>query len=185
MRKYIIIAGVNGVGKSTLYQSSREMHGMERINTDEIVREIGAWNNFNDVMTAGKIAVEKIQYNFLNGISFNQETTLCGQMILNNICKAKELGYTIEMHYISVESVNIAKERVHMRVQLGGHGIPDSDIERRYIESFVQLNKIIQNIDLLALYDNTIAFRRFAIYRNGNIVKISHNCPKWFYDHLI
>lgn len=58
---------------------------MERINTDEIVREIGAWNNFNDVMTAGKIAVEKIQYNFLNGISFNQETTLCGQMILNNI----------------------------------------------------------------------------------------------------
>lgn len=55
MRKYIIIAGVNGVGKSTLYQSLREMHGMERINTDEIVREIGVWNNFNDVMTAGKL----------------------------------------------------------------------------------------------------------------------------------
>lgn len=40
MKKYIIYAGVNGAGKSTLY-SSKPIQNMPRINTDEIVREMG------------------------------------------------------------------------------------------------------------------------------------------------
>lgn len=157
---------------------------MGRVNTDEIVREIGMWDNPNDVVKAGKIAVKKIQEHLLKHDSFNQETTLCGKTILNNIHKAKELGYMIEMHYIGVESADIAKERVHMRVMHGGHGIPDMDIERRYQKSFVQLKQLMNEIDLLALYDNTVSFRRFAIYRKGNLVKMSRSCPEWFYDHV-
>lgn len=184
MKRYVIIAGVNGAGKSTLYQALSGIHKMERVNTDEIVREIGVWNNPDDVVKAGKIAVKKIQKHMLNCVSFNQETTLCGKSILNTIDKARELGYIVEMHYIGVESVEIAKERVHMRVIRGGHGIPDMDIERRYEKSFLQLRQSINKIDLLALYDNSVSFRRFAIYRKGNIVKMSHNCPKWFYDNI-
>lgn len=69
-------------------------------------------------------------YCFDNGLSFNQETTLCGNSIIHNIKKAKELEYTIQMHYVGVQSAEIAKERVHQRVLAGGHGIPDSDIEQ-------------------------------------------------------
>ena len=53
MKKYIIIAGVNGVGKSTLYQMYDEFEGMPRVNVDEIVREIGDWKNIRDVFAAG------------------------------------------------------------------------------------------------------------------------------------
>ena len=43
MKKYTLIAGANGVGKSTLYQTLNSLQGTHRINTDEIVREFGNW----------------------------------------------------------------------------------------------------------------------------------------------
>ena len=63
-------------GKSTLYQSIQSLHDMPRVNTDEILREIGDWRNMIDVMTEGKMAVKKIARYFDEGITFNQETTL-------------------------------------------------------------------------------------------------------------
>lgn len=110
MKKYVIIAGVNGAGKSTLYQINDNLKNIPRVNVDEIVRDIGEWRNLRDVFSAGKIAVEKISQYLSDGISFNQETTLCGKSIIKNILKAKDLGYFIELHYVGVDSVQIAKE---------------------------------------------------------------------------
>ena len=180
MKKYVVIAGVNGAGKSTLYQMYQEFKDMPRINVDEIVRDIGNWKNPMDVFAAGKIAVKNINKYLEEGITFNQETTLCGNSIIRNILKAKEYGYFIELHYIGVESAEIAKERVKYRVKQGGHGIPDADIERRYVETLIQLNRILKKCDLVALYDNSKQFRRFAIYKTGNLVRLSQNVPKWF-----
>lgn len=180
MKKYVIIAGVNGAGKSTLYQTNEKLKNMPRINVDEIVREIGSWENINDLFTAGKIAIEKIENYFDEEITFNQETTLCGKAIIRNIYKAKELGYFVELHYIGVDSVEIAKDRVKYRVKQGGHGIREADIEKRYIETFQQLNNILDICDLIAFYDNTENFKRFAICRNGKLVRISQKVPVWF-----
>ena len=180
MKKYVIIAGVNGAGKSTLYQSNENLKNMPRVNVDEIVKEIGTWRNINDTWKAGKIAIKTIATYFDKGITFNQETTLCGKMIIQNIRKAKKLGYFVEVHYVGVESVEIAKERVKYRVEHGGHGIPEADIERRYIETFQHLNFIVKECDLIAFYDNTESFRRFAICKDGELVRVSHNVPMWF-----
>lgn len=136
MKKYILIAGVNGAGKSTLYQSLQSLQEMPRVNTDEILRAFGDWRNMTDVMSAGKIAVKKIAIYFAEDVTFNQETTLCGKSIINNIAKAKKQGYFVELHYIGVETVNIAKERVAARIKQGGHGIAEQDIEKRYIDTF-------------------------------------------------
>lgn len=180
MKKYIIIAGVNGAGKSTLYETLDSLKNIERINTDEIVKKFGDWRNSRDVMKAGKLAVEKIKEYFENGDSFNQETTLCGNSILKNIEIAKRLGYFIEVHYVGVESVDIAKERISYRVEHGGHGIPDADVERRYVESFEHLNMIIDLCDLVVFYDNTIGFNRFAVKRDNKMFITSQEVPKWF-----
>lgn len=184
MKKYIVIAGVNGAGKSTLYQTLETIKQIDRINTDEIVRSFGNWKNAGDVIKAGKIAVKKIEECFRNGISFNQETTLCGNSIINNIIKAKNLGYKIEVHYIGVESIEIAKERIAYRVEHGGHGIPNADVERRYYESFEHLRKIMNICDVVILYDNTEAFNRFAIFHNGETVMLSKELPDWYGKYL-
>lgn len=113
MPKYILIAGVNGAGKSTLYHILDNLHDMPRINIDEIVRDFGDWRNPSDVMEAGKIAVRQLR---------------------------QLLGEKRSIHYVGVDSVEIAKARVKERVKNGGHGIPDIDIQKRYLESFLNLN---------------------------------------------
>lgn len=119
------------------------------------------------------------------GISFNQEITLCGKTILKNIDKAKELGYHVELYFVGVNSVDIAKERVKRRVTKGGRGIPEKDIEKRYYESYENLKKIMQKCDLAAFYDNTEGFRRFAIYKKGIQVRISQRIPEWFEKYVV
>lgn len=102
MKRYILFAGCNGVGKSTLYQTNDMFLDMPRVNMDEIVREFGSWKNQADVFKAGKIAISKISEYFKAGESFNQEVTLCGQSVWQNVKKAKELGYFVEMYIVEI-----------------------------------------------------------------------------------
>ncbi len=185
MKRYVIIAGVNGAGKSTLYNTTKNLKPLPRVNTDEIVREIGSWKDASIVMEAGKIAVKRIEEYLLKGESFNQETTLCGHSILNNIERAKKLGYRIELIYVGVDSVEIAKQRIAKRVADGGHGIPDADVSRRYYESFDNLKKIISKCDLVSLCDNTQELRRFAIYKNGTLCRLSKQVPVWYNEYVV
>ena len=185
MKKYILIAGVNGAGKSTLYQTLQSLQNMPRINLDEIVKQLGDWKNPVDVMTAGKISVKRISQFLNENISFNQETTLCGKTIIKNIAKAKKQGYFIELHYIGVEDVEIAKTRVLNRVKRGGHGIPESDIEKRYFETFSNLKVVLPLCDLTAFYDKTFEFRRFAIYQNGCPMRVSQDLPQWYKTYVV
>lgn len=185
MKKYILIAGVNGAGKSTLYRTLESLQQMKRVNSDEIVKTFGDWRNQTDAIKAGRIAVSRINEYLEQGVTFNQETTLCGNSVLKNIDYAKSHGYRVEIHYVGVESVEIAKERIAYRVEHGGHGIPDVDVERRYIESFKQLNKIKAKCDLIVFYDNTEAFERFAIYQNGDLTREATKVPAWFEKYVV
>lgn len=54
------------------------------------------------------------------------------------------------------------------------------NMPRVNVETFQQLNFILKECNLVAFYDNTDSFRRFAICKNGELVRISHNVPKWF-----
>lgn len=183
MKRYILIAGVNGAGKSTLYQTLRSMQNMPRVNTDEILKEFGDWRNGKDLVKAGKIAVSRIEEYFSREISFNQETTLCGRSVLNNLRKAKDCGYIIELHYVGLDSADLAKERVRFRVAHGGHGIPEELIEKRYKDSLLNLRKVLPLCDLAVIYDNTEKFRRFAIFRKGVPARISRNVPEWYKNY--
>ena len=180
MKRYVIFAGVNGAGKSTLYQTFAKYHQMPRINTDEILKTFGDWKITSDVMKAGKRAVQELNQCLSIGSSFNQETTLCGKTIFRTIEKAKNQGYYIELYYLGVDSVELAKQRIAYRVSKGGHGIPDKDVEKRYLETFQNLKIVLPMCNLASLYDNTKEFRRIAIYKDGIPVRVSHYVPDWF-----
>lgn len=185
MKKYVLIAGVNGAGKSTLYQTLDSLKNMERVNSDEIVRGFGDWKNPEDVFRAGKMAVKKVAEYFRSGVSFNQETTLCGKAILRNIDKARALGYEIELHYIGIESADLAKQRIAYRVQRGGHDISNEDVDRRYLESFEHLKLVTDKCDTIILYDNTDVFKRFAVYQHGNLQLLTDAVPGWFEKYIM
>lgn len=185
MKKYILIAGVNGAGKSTLYDQIAELHEMPRINTDEILRaNKGDWRSMRDIIQAGKQAVNLMNEYLEKGLSFNQETTLAGNKVISTVQRAKTLGYSVELHYVGINDVNIAIERVKQRVQNGGHGIPEEDIVRRYASSLENLQKIIPLCDEIHYYDNSDVFRKFAIYEDEHLIRLANLTPEW-YEKLV
>ena len=70
-----------------------------------------------------------------------------------------------------INTDEIVKERVKIRINKGGHGISEEDIERRYVETFKNLKDVLKYCDLAAFYDNTKNFHRFAIFCNGEIAR--------------
>ena len=158
MPTYTIFAGVNGAGKTTLYSTLiQENHDFGvRVNSDEIVISSGGdWRDKSDQAKAMKMAVKLIKDCMNKGISFNQETTLTGKSMINNILKAKKLGYKIIMNYVGLSSPELAIQRVAHRVSMGGHGIPEEDIKRRYYVSLSKLRELMPLIDELYIYDNS------------------------------
>lgn len=170
--KAYIFAGVNGAGKTTLYYDKLEQgkHFGLRINIDEIVSSFGDWREQKDQFRASKIAL-KIRTSYIaQRQNFNQETTLCGKSIITLFDTLKKAGYEIYLYYVALNSVNLAKERVAMRVKKGGHNIKPHLIERRYAKSLQNLKKITPLCEKVEIFDNsqntpkdtTSAFRKIT-----------------------
>ena len=184
-KTYTLIAGVNGAGKSTLYNLGNILpKDQKRINSDEILRENnGNWRDLSDQSNAMREAVKRIKYYIENGISFNQETTLTGSSIISNIRKAKNQGFIVKMYYVGVESADLAVDRVANRVKIGGHGIDEKDIRKRYKSSLKNLKMAILLCDEVYIYDNTVNFQQAAIFKDG--IQITKNKPcNWLKDAL-
>ena len=179
---FYLFAGVNGAGKSTLYNSeslNNDIKNTIRINTDEIVREIGDWRNNSDQLKAAKIAINLRNECFLYGKSFNEETTLTGKTILKTIDRAKELGYELQLFYVGVNSPEIAKERIKSRVEKGGHHIENDIVEKRYYESLKNLKEIILKFDKVYLYDNSKKYKNIFSFSNNKILFKDNKSISW------
>jgi predicted ABC-type ATPase len=90
------------------------------------------------------------------GKSFAFETTLSGKSHRNTVCRAKDRGYTVSLLFFWLKTVDMAKQRVQMRVMRGGHDIADDVIERRYIRGIRYLFDIYMPIaDIVMIFDNS------------------------------
>ena len=68
----------------------------------------------------------------------------------------REVGYRIELFFLSLPSSQFAIERVAQRVRQGGHNIPSDVIERRFasgLTSFGQIYKPL--VDAWTLIDSS------------------------------
>lgn len=83
-------------------------------------------------MQAGRIMLERIDYLLQNNFSFAFETTLSTRSYQSLIKKAKTKGYNILLLFLTLDSPELAIERVQTRVEEGGHNIPEGTIVRRY-----------------------------------------------------
>jgi len=176
MKTYTIIAGVNGVGKSSLsgvLKAERSDLGYV-VDVDKIAVE-----NHGNVLCAGRIAIAKIEQSLSKGLSFSQETTLSGYLVERNARVAKERGYKIRMFYIGLDSAEESVKRIKNRVEKGGHNIDSIDVDRRYNKRFQDLYKILPYCDEVYLYDNENGFVEVGEYKNGELIVKGNYKPRW------
>lgn len=157
--RYIIVAGINGAGKSTLFRGFPYLfEDTIRINADEILRGFGGdWKELKDTHKAMRKEVEMIKDAFNQRASFHIETTLSGNARghIKRIEKAHKLGYKVTLHYVTLDNVETAIARVNHRVSIGGHGIPEEVIRKRYVRSLENLFQIKGLVDDYFLWDNS------------------------------
>jgi predicted ABC-type ATPase len=84
------------------------------------------------------------------------ETTLSSKSYRPLIQRAKDSGYYVITIFFWLDSVDLAKKRVELRVKNGGHNIPANVIERRYHRGLENFFKLYQPIsDVWVLYNNS------------------------------
>ena len=177
--KASIFAGVNGAGKTTAYFElvSKQVDLGRRINACEIAWSIGDHKDPATQVRASRIALTLRKMYLKDKSDFNLETTLCGSGILRLFDELKENGFFICLYFVGLESKELAKERVKIRVTKGGHDIKANLIERRFYESLKNLTKVLSLCDEARIYDNSDTFKLVAQIKNSKILEFKQT--KW------
>ncbi len=157
-RNLYIIAGCNGAGKTTAsYTILPEIiKCKEFVNADEIAKGLSPFQPETVALEAGRIMINRINELLNNNESFGFETTLSTKSYKNKILKAKKQGYTVTLIFFWLNNVDLAKERVKVRVKEGGHNIPEKVIERRFIKGIINLFDLyLPIVDNALIIDNS------------------------------
>jgi len=158
IKNLYIIAGSNGAGKTTAsYTILPEiLDCKEFVNADEIAKGLSPFQPEKIAIEAGRIMLERIDSLMKQGISFAFETTLSTKSYKNKILEARTNNFQITLIFFWLNSVELAKERVRLRVKEGGHNIPSDVIERRYKKGINNLFEIyLPIVDKAMIFDNS------------------------------
>lgn len=157
MKVYTIIGGVNGTGKSSLI-------GVLKTQTPD----------------PGMIIDEdRIDSCLHRQISFTQETTLSGRKTERTAARAKELGYTVRLFYVGLDTPEECLARIANRVRRGGHDIPEDDVRRRFAGRWESLSRVLPYCDDAHFFDNNNGFSEVAQYKNGELILMGTAHPRW------
>ena len=178
----ILFAGINGAGKTALYNTimTRRDLGV-RVSVDDNAEKLGDWRDPVVQMRAAYVAIKEVKDLIRNGVTFNEETTLPGAVIVKQLTEAKKEGYTVVLYFVGVEGVEVAINRVKRRLARGGHGISEEVIRKRYLNMPKALAKVLPLCDRAFFFDNTEMFRQIAYIENNNFADVDPNLPDWFY----
>lgn len=174
-KEIIIVAGANGVGKTTFAQQFLiEYPQYEYLNADEIAKEISPENPQAKQFRAGKIFFKRLNQFIEQGKSCVIESTLSGRYLIKFIGRIKEQNYQTTLAFIFVDSPEISIERIAGRVKKGGHFVPEDDVRRRFVRGRRNFGNIYKNlVDRWSLvYNSQAGFREIA-FGEKDVFKIT------------
>ena len=137
----VVFAGPNGSGKSTITQLLKPF--MDYINADEIKKYL----NCTD-LEAAQLAEKQREEHVEQMQEFCFETVLSTERNLKLLKRAKERGYFIRCYYILTADPMINVWRVKVRVESGGHDVPEEKIITRYDKSLELISELIKVCDI-------------------------------------
>ena len=201
MPDLLIIGGVNGAGKSTIFPSIQNTEHVEGsfqpgkienenfVNADDIERSMGGGQ-----INAARNAITQLYEKIDQGINVAIESTVSGKgFIYNAIKKAKQKGYRIYIVYVMLYSPELSMARVVQRALLGKHYIPMNQVFERYsksVNNFFNLYKeqsdfwvVVDNSKLIpsvlcwggSIYNNNIIYRESEYTFQPLVNILQHN----------
>jgi predicted ABC-type ATPase len=189
----VMLAGSNGAGKSTFYESYLSGLGLPFVNADLIAAELRAGSraaprqlaSLPADQAAQRLADEERQASIVLGRSFVTETVLSDPVgaKVAMLRDARARGFEVWLFFIGIGSAALSRARVRERVDSrAGHDVPDGRIEERYPRTLANLPGAVAASSVAVLLDNDSAdapYRFVALFQHGELVRRSRFSPRW------
>ena len=90
-----------------------------------------------------------------SGRSFSFETVMSHPGKITLLRNAKAEGVRTYLYFVATDNVELNVGRVGVRVQVGGHAVPEQKIRERYYRSLALLPDAVRAADRAYLFDNS------------------------------
>ena len=180
MPNFFLIAGPNGVGKSTKCKDILPLN-CEIIDYDYIFSanyrrldpSVEKWDK-QDVTNAKTI--EDIELRKQNAFGKGKDIAIHSNLHPYNHEMVKEFsdkGYTTNLYFIASDNVEVCKFRVQQRAYMGEHNVHEAVIEEKYTQGLSNLKQYHQKFDKTVIFDNTSSkLTRVAKFEKGKLVEL-------------
>ena len=155
----LVVAGCNGSGKSS-FSRSLVPHDFLPFDYDSYFLNYYASLMDSDVreIMAHNMAFAELEKQINSAIT--SKSNFCYETNFNSTPLHwpglfKQRGYKLHLIYLCLDSIEEAKRRVAIRVENGGHFVPEEEIRKRYFEGFANLNSYFRYFDLIDVFDTS------------------------------
>lgn len=163
----IVLAGSNGAGKSTYYESFLADSGLRFVNADVLAQSLSV-NAYEAAALASSLRSALVAQRE----SFIFETVLSdpvGEKVDQFAAYAAH-DYTVVIIFIQIDSPEQSIQRVAMRASQGGHDVPDEKLLARFERTRANLKLAIERLPYVIVYSNddlAQPYKIIELYENG------------------
>jgi len=175
----VAIAGSNGAGKTTFFESHLSATGLRFVNADALARSL-EMTAYEASELAAAIRSELLE----QGESFIFETVFSDPVgdKLSFLKEAAEKGYSVVLCFIGIANVETSEQRVLMRVSQGGHDVPPDKLQARFPRTLRNLSLAMRDLPCVLIFDNSDLrrpYRLVATFENGVETAQRDPIPAW------
>jgi len=170
-----IIAGPNGAGKTTLARKFLPQYAecLEFVNADLIAGGLSPFAPERAAILGGRLMLEQIHSLAERGLDFGFETTLSGKTYVKLLQDMRKRGYLIHIYFLWITNVKLALERIQLRVQNGGHHIPEAIVRRRFGRSLPNFFRFYKPLaDSWTIFDNSGDVPKMIAFEESGKIEI-------------
>lgn len=176
-----MIAGPNGSGKSTLVAALRAAPGIDfpalYVNADDIQKNEGL-----DARAAQSEAQLRRALAVATGYSVAFETVMSHPSHLALLQQAREQGYRVIAHLVSLDAPDRNVQRVALRVKEGGHDVPETSTRARFPKTVAAFPCAVSLAHEAYVYDNSSSaqpLRLEAVLVDNRMVLRTPDAQPW------
>lgn len=182
-----IIAGTNGVGKTTATFDFTPSQ-IPVINSDEIARQLkiaGKASNIN-FQEIGNGEALRLTNEYLNQrITFGIETNLADVETWKFLIEVQRIGYLLHLIFICTDDLKLLNQRIKERTLRGKHFIRPDIVRERHVNGLNLLSYYLFIPEEIQFFDTSIQNKLIAHMQNRKLTVRADVLPDWFQQYIL